>query len=207
MAASDLCTLANVRAFLQKETADTAQDAEINTLITSVSQQIIEYCAREFAPATANATRRFRVNNSFVDLVPYDLRNTTSGVAGITVTLNPESTTPTVLVAGTDYMIEPLNGATGGTYLEVRLSNAQTLVSSTYQNFGYALLDITADWGMSSIPADVVQAAVESVAIRLRRDVSAFSTTFSLDESRLERPEALPRSVVSALAQYRRMVV
>lgn len=203
---TDLCTLANVRSFIQKETADTQQDPEIGTLITATSAQITEYCSREFTP-TVNAVRRIRVNSQFVDLAPYDLRNTTSAVAGITATLNPEATTPTTLVAGTDYLLEPLNGALGGTFLEMRLARSFALNSTTYQNFGYALLDITADWGMSAIPATVVQACVEAVAIRLRRDVSAFSTTFNIDEGRLERPEALPRSVCVALSPYRRVVV
>lgn len=200
-AAVDLCTLAGVRSFLQKEAADTGQDAEIGTLITSVSTQIIEYCCREFAPIAAAATRRIRVDSPFVSLAPYDLRVAT------TVTLNPEDASPSVLVANQDYVLEPTNAGLGGTYTSIRLASSLSRSSSFCRSFGYSQLDILGDWGFASIPVDVAQAAVEAVAIRLRRDVSAFSTTFNLDESRLERPEALPRSVCQALAQYKRMIV
>jgi hypothetical protein len=37
------------------------------------------------------------------------------------------------------------------------------------------------------------------VALWLRRDVSAFTTTYNLDESRVERPEALPSAVRAML--------
>jgi hypothetical protein len=103
-------------------------------------------------------------------------------------------------------MLDPLNAATGGTYLNLRLSGALSIYSTTFQNFGYALVDVTGDWGFASIPNDVKQACIEGVAIRLRRDVSAFSTTFNIDEARLERPEALPASVCQALRQYKRMI-
>lgn len=197
---ADLCTLANVRAFIQKEATDTAQDPVISTLITSVSTQIIEWCCREFAPASTAATRRVKCDSTLVDLAPYDLRTATA------VVLSPESASP-VTLAATDYMLEPLNGATGGTYLHLRLSTALSLYSTTWQNFGYALVDVTGDWGFATIPEDVKQACIEAVAVRLRRDVAAFSTTFNLDESRMERPESLPASVCQALRQYKRMVV
>lgn len=201
MAASDLCALADVRSFIQKETADTTQDAEIGTLITAISMLIQEWCCREFTPPSTGLTRRLKVDSQLVSLAPYDLRAATS------VVMHPESTSPVTLAVTTDYMLEPLNGATGGTYLDVRLAASLSRYSTTLQNFGYALVDITGDWGFASVPADVKEQCVEAVAIRLRRDVSAFSTTFNIEEGRLERPEALPSSVCKALYQYKRQVV
>jgi hypothetical protein len=53
------------------------------------------------------------------------------------------------------------------------------------------------------VPPNVEQAAIITVATWLRRDVSAFSTTFDLDEQKVERPEALPSAVTRMLAPYK----
>ena len=47
--------------------------------------------------------------------------------------------------------------------------------------------------------------AIVTTAIWLRRDVAAFSSTFKLDEDRVERPEGLPSSVRATLASWRRI--
>jgi hypothetical protein len=46
-----------------------------------------------------------------------------------------------------------------------------------------------------------------TVALWLKRDVSAFSRTFNLDEGRTERPDALPSAVTAILAPYRALLV
>jgi hypothetical protein len=202
MAAQDLCALADVRAFIQKETADTGQDGVISSLITAISTAIITYCDRQIAPADAGpTTHRFRIDNRRVNLAPYDLRTVT------TMTFDPTGSTPAVLVAGTDYLLDPPGGSLGGTYLSVILASSLDVTTQTSNVFGYSYLDISGAWGMSSVPVDVKQACIEAVAVRLRRDVATFSTTFNLAEDRLERPEMLPASVRAALAPYLRMTV
>jgi hypothetical protein len=120
-AGSDLCTLDDVREFLQEPTADTQQNAIITGLINRASATIMRWTAREFAPRTDNALRTFTY--------------------------------------------------TGGNRL------------------------------------DLTHACIVTVAIWLKRDVSAFSRTFNLDEQRTERPDALPSAVARMLAQYRTPVL
>jgi hypothetical protein len=68
-------------------------------------------------------------------------------------------------------------------------------------------VQITGTWGFPEIPQDVIEATALTVALWLRRDVSAFTTTYNLDESRVERPEALPSAVRAILSNYQRMAL
>ena len=128
---------------------------------------------REFAPATASATRRFRVDGLTINLAPYDLRTVTS------MSLNPETASPATLTVTTDYQLLPIGGTSGGTFTSVRLSGllASLFQSSTVFAFGYALLDVNGAWGFSSVPADVNRACVVTVGSWLRKDVSQLIAT------------------------------
>jgi hypothetical protein len=55
------------------------------------------------------------------------------------------------------------------------------------------VVTITGDWGYPSVPADVEDACIKTVGIWLKRDVSAFSRTYNLDEGRTERPRRAAR--------------
>ena len=169
-----LTTVAAVRDYLQK--SDNGQDHIITDLITRASAVITAYCAREFTPA-GTATRRFPVSGRLLDLTPYDLRSTTGAV------LNPESPSPTPLARDVDYVLAPVNGTIGGTYVQIRLSAYLVTTSSALaQRFGFAYLDVTGAWGMTAVPPDVEQACIDTVAGWMRGDVQAFSSSFTPDE-------------------------
>ena len=168
MAAQDLCSLSDVRAALEIPGSDTSRDSLISTLITTASDAIMEEVEREFAPTTASATRRFKIDTWMFSLAPYDLRSVTSFV------LHPEASSPLTLTANTDYQLAPVTSKTG-TYTSVQLSAylAALPSSQTAFAFGYALCDITGSWGFASVPTDVNRATVITVASWLRKDVSA----------------------------------
>lgn len=176
MAAQDLCSLADVRASLEIPTADTNRDTLIQTLITAASEAIMNETDREFAPATASATRRFRLDDLSLNLAPYDLRTVT------TLTLNPETSSPINLNATTDYQPLPI-GSPSGTFTSVRFSSLLTALyaSQTVFSFGYALCDINGAWGFSSVPLDVNRACVITVGAWLRKDVSQLFASGELD--------------------------
>ena len=189
-----LCEVAEVREVLQKPTGDREQDTILESMIAAASTAIQSYCSREFTDQ-GTLTRRFHVSNRRVALMPYDLR------AATTVTLNPEESSPVVLVAGTDYALGPQ--MLGGTYQQVILAASHSLDSTHQREFGHALLDIAGSWGMAAVPRDVREAAKITVALWARREVQSFSNTFVVDEGRLERPEALPSAVRGMLNRYR----
>jgi hypothetical protein len=209
MAAQDLTTLANVRSRLELPTADTSRDSLIAALITSASDAIMREVEREFAPATASATRRRRVyphkrvdGNLYVDLAPYDLRTVAS------MSLDPESSSPTTLTATTDYVLGPVE-APQAVYTHVLLRHSISPSSTLLQNFGFAYLDIAGAWGFASVPTDVAEACIETVKAWLRRDSVAFG--LDLDDGSGLAPQApgtysLPNSALKKLAPFRRSI-
>lgn len=205
MAAQDLCTLSDVRAFLELPTADTGRDSLISATITPLSDAIARYCQREFV-ATASATRTFRldVGQLKLDLAPYDLRTASA------VTLHPESAAPITLTATSQYQLQPVTPATG-TYLSVRLANNIPNIwqSDSARFFGYAQVSIAGAWGFSAVPADVKQAAIIAVASAVRRDVPALDMGEMLVDSRQMTPDrpvnyALPAATLRMLAPFKR---
>lgn len=205
MAAQDLCTLADVRAFLELPASDTSRDALITSTITPTSDAIARYCQREFVP-TASATRTFRldVGSLKLDLAPYDLRTASA------VTLHPESAAPITLTATAQYQLHPVT-STNGTYLSVRLANniASIWQSDTARWFGYAQVGIAGAWGFAAVPADVKQAAIVAVASAVRRDVPAMDMGDMYVDSRQLTPDrpinyALPAATLRMLAPFKR---
>lgn len=198
----DLCTLADVRAYQNKPTADTAQDALTQSLITRASRLIMRECQREFSTTGTNPqTRTFRYPDTggFLSFAPYDLQSASA------VVFNPESSSPLTLDASVgDYELQPVE-APDGVYTGMRFSGWRWLGDPTnLLRYGYRQLRITGNWGFPAPPFDVVQACVVTVALWLRRDVQIFSATFSIDEGRLERPQALPSAVQAMLDPWRR---
>jgi hypothetical protein len=194
MAASDLTTVAAVRAFLQKQTIDVAQDAVIATFITAASVEIMRQYSREFAPATTAVSREFEYEGGgFLSFGAYDLRALTA------VLIDVDETPSTTLVA-TEYRLFP-RPARDGVYTALRLA---PYIFGSRTRWQQRLVRVTGDWGFASVPQPVEQACVATVATWLRRDVQAFSSTFNIDEGRVERPEALPAQAVRLLDPYRR---
>lgn len=191
--AGNLCTLGDVREYLQKPTSDTQQDQVLRSLISRASRLIQQYASREFVPTTS-AARTFPVPHLIVPLSPYDLRSAT------TVTYN-NGGGDYPLTAGTDYMLGPVN-AVDGVYQYVHLSG-MSLAAVPPPSGLPGVLTVTGAWGFATVPEDVRQACITTVGIWARRDVQAFTQTFNLDEARLERPESLPSQVKGLLEQYR----
>ena len=205
MAAQDLCSLSDVRAFLELPAADTGRDTLISNTITPISDAITRYTQREFI-ATASATRTFRldVGQLKLDLAPYDLRTAT------TVTLHPEQASPITLTATTQYQLQPVTSLYG-TYLSIRLAGnlANLFQSDSARYFGYAQLSIAGAWGFASIPTDVKQAAIIAVASAIRRDVPAMDMGDMLADPRQMGPDrpinyALPAASLRMLSSYKR---
>jgi hypothetical protein len=203
--AYDLTTLAAVRETLELPAGDTSRDALIGTIIGDMSKAIINEVDREFAPATASATRRFRLyaGSLMLDLAPYDLRSATA------VTLNPESANSTTLTATTDYQLVPFQPR-DGTYLGMRFASNLTNLhtSDTARDFGYTLVDVAGAWGFATVPDDVERACIIAVTASLRRDLTELALA-GIDEPQAIAPEgpathALPPASRRLLAPYRR---
>lgn len=204
-AAWDLCTVNNVREALELPASDTTRNNLIQSLISDLSRAIMREYDREFAPATASATRRFQVpaGSLFLDLAPYDLRTVSS------LTINPEANPGSVLTATTDFQLMPVTSPQGP-YQGIRFSNRLTSlhVSQTAQDYGYTLVDIAGAWGFAAVPEDVKRACVIAVQSGLRRDLTELAIA-GIDEPQSIAPEgpathAIPAASRRLLAPYRR---
>ena len=198
MAAADLCTVEEVRDFLQKPVADTNQDQILGSLITRASYAIMRFCEREFAPAgSVGVTRTFQIGygDEWLSLAPYDLQ---------TVTLVQVDTDTTAYTLSTDeYRLDP-PGKPQSVYTSIRL-RPLSVSTSGRQLWPTRQVQITGTWGFPSVPDDVKHACVVTVATWFRRDAASFSSVFRLDEGAVERPEALPSAVKGVLTPWRRM--
>jgi hypothetical protein len=195
MAAQDLTTLANVRAFLQKNVSDTAQDPLISSFITRASDAIMHDCDRRFLPAETAAAHTFEyTGGGWLDLSPFDLRSVSQ------IRLDTDETSPTTL-ATTDFRVYPQN-APFGVYTALRL--APYLVTSRAR-WQYRLVEVTGNWGWTSVPSDVEQACILTVRTWLRRDVSAVEAVIEAPEDlAVGRPMGIPSDAWSLLRPFAR---
>lgn len=197
-----LVELAEVRQGMELRAADTKPDDDIRRLIPVASKAIMKWTDREFAPATASATRRVRVTTRLVDLAPFDLRSVVS------LTLDPASTGPVVLQS-TDYALLPVN-APDGVYTQIRLSDYFAIEQGSWLTFGFNELDVNGAWGFATVPVDVKEAAIIAIRSWLRRDTAQYANVDP--ELRLLQPEPfgtykLPPASKAMLDSYRRVVV
>lgn len=198
----DLCTLADVRLQLQKPTGDTDQDTLIGDLITAASRAIHQWTGRQFVADAAPSTRTVPVGGYWrARMVPTG--DLTTAPTTVLVLAEDGSTTATLVVgtdtqplyADTPFSLTPAFGWQPVTGLRIR--DSAGVLRPTDQ------LQVTGTYGFPAVPEDVVRACITTVALWMRRDVQAFSTTYSVDEGRLERPEALPSQVMRMLGLYR----
>lgn len=156
---AQLCTLDQVKARLQRGGSPiTGQDDRINEAIAALLPKFRNRFRREFMPHVT-AARTFEVENRLVSLGAYDLRAADS----VVLTLDGVDTT---LVAGTDYVLWPMDDLTG-TAGWLKLGRSVSLASTHLTEFGYVPLTITGDWGIwasvSDVPEDVNDEAIKTV--------------------------------------------
>lgn len=189
---ADLCSVADVRQFIQKPAADQNQDMILGWLITLASAEVERHAQREFTPSTAQTRVFVWRDGSLLDLAPYDIRTVTS------VTLDPDIAPGTVVPAA-NYRLRPKPNRDGVyQWIEFRqdfLSDVEREVS------------IVGDWGFAAVPAEAKLATVVTTADWFRDKVAAFGTTFNEVTSRFEVPELLPAGAMSALSKIRRLTV
>lgn len=191
-AAIDLTTVAAVKALLQESSA--IPDDTLQTMITAASRVVLKETKREFAPTTDGVARDFLSNGAMLDLSPYDLRGQPEEV---TLYSDLEEVDQEVLEAS-DYRARPIPSESGVfTWLELpsKLRGKEVQVT------------VKGNWGFASVPEDVAYWCGMTVVIWARSDISAFSTTYNVDEGRVERPEDLPPAVKHGLSDYRRRTV
>lgn len=188
-------TLAQVKAAMRIPTADTVDDALIETAIESASRQIDGHCQRRFY--TTSATRVYTPNDSYIceidDLVTLTTLRTQSDIDG----------TYDTTWASTDYQLEPLNKLAGG--LEVSWTQIRAVGDFLFPTFGgEATVQVTGTFGWATVPSEIKQACIILSQRQYKRYDSPLGVA-GVGEIGVIRVSRIDPDVASILAPYRRI--
>lgn len=174
--------------------------ALLEKAINAASRAIDRHCGRRFWQDSSTVERTYIVGHpsyAFVDDI-----STRTGV--VVKTGTDGATFPTTLTVGTDYILEPRNAdkfasATFGAYAfwQVRLVGSQTFVTDSTR----ATLAVTARYGWSAVPDDVVEACILKAASLFKRKDAPFGVA-GFGEFGAVRIARSDIDVVSLLEQY-----
>jgi hypothetical protein len=139
---------------------DTNDDAALTSALSAASLALEGCCGRQFNDAGSASARVY---------YPDDLTTITvddfSTTAGLVVAFDfSNSGGYANVITSTNYQLEPLNGVVDGTpnwpYYRIRV--IQTWPPLLWTSIGYprASVQITAQWGWASVPANVVEATL-----------------------------------------------
>lgn len=183
-----LVTLGEAKAFLDIDEDKKDDDDLLTSYVLGVTRSFRNFTNREFEPTDAEERAFAHRGGRLLDVAPYDLRSVSEVRTGI------ETTAPSTLAA-TDYRLRPLPPR-DGVFKWLRFNTDP----------GEGEVAIKGDWGFEAVPEDVKHWALTQISLWLKREVQAFERTYHLDESFLERPEALASAVRGGLADYARVV-
>lgn len=209
----DLCTLADVKAQMQKTGPNAAsQDALIATLITRASCDIMEDWGREFIPGGAygieatNATRTFEYawgdqypGEAFVDFRPYDLQ--LSPAPTVVADTDQVTTTP---LSTDEWRLWP-QPASQGVYLAIKVLPLN--VSVGIIGWRKRQIQVTGNWGFPLIPPKVNGACVETVIHRITNYPGARRLEQVDASMPAMSPRSYPLSALDVLNAFKRMTV
>lgn len=184
-ATGDLCTLDDVKAFLS--ITDTNNDSLIGALITNASKLV------------NNATNRNLLSASYSESY--------SGRGGWRQGVDNYPITAVASVTVNDMSIPPVNGQIGPGYLYD--DNMVYLRGYTYlRGIRNVEITYTAGYDPSLIPADLVQATVEIVAVKFRRRLSLEVSGKTLNGETISFTTSdIPASAKGVLKQYTRRFI
>ncbi len=135
---------------------DSDDDTSIANVVVAISRNIERFTGRQYNDAGSATARTYAATNSHH--VEVDDFSTVNGLVVETDTgLDGAYATA---IASTSYTLFPLNGVvegqTGWPYRKITLHTAGTFTVSE----GRPLVQVTARWGWSAVPADIKQAAL-----------------------------------------------
>ncbi len=188
-------TLAQVKAAMRIPTADTVDDALIETAIESASRQIDGHCQRRFY--ATSATRIYTPNDSYITEID-DLVTLTSIKTQTDIDGTFDTTWKT-----TDYQLEPLNGMAGG--LNVSYTQIRAVGDFLFPVYGgEATVQVTGTFGWASVPSEIKQACIILSQRQYKRYDSPLGVA-GIGEIGVIRVSRIDPDVASILAPYRRI--
>lgn len=196
---TDLIDVDDARAYLQKQSGQTATDDVLDDLVTRASRVIQRHIELEVQPSGADARTFDWDGGARLSLAPYVARS----VSG--VTLDPNESSSTTLSSG-DWRLTP-SPARDGVYYTLHFDYTALSVGGNY--FPGRQVTVTGQWGFDTVPAELAHACAVTVADWYRGRVAGFSAGFQdAGEAAGSRgPEALPLAAYRILEAWRRSPV
>lgn len=194
-------TLAVLKSAMRIPTADTLDDAMLETSIEAASRQIDGYCERVFY-STANTTRIYKPTDSFVteidDLVSLTTLKTSSEGKAFDITWTAN-----------DYQLEPLNGVAGGLVTPATQIRAVggylfPLWNTNSVNSNEATVQVTGTFGWSAVPTAIKQATILLAQRQFKRYDSPLGVA-GFGEIGVIRVSRIDPDVAAIIAPFRRM--
>jgi hypothetical protein len=160
-------SLAELKAVMRIPSADTIDDALLETSIEAASRQLDGYCERVFYSTTG--TRVFVPNDSYVvetdDIVSITTLMTSSDGDGFDITWKT-----------TDYQLEPLNGRAGG--IVTPFTQIRAIDDYLFPVFGgEATVRVAGTFGWSAVPIAIKQATLMLAQRQFKRYDSPLGVT------------------------------
>lgn len=198
------CASADLQAWLQSPAGDVATAAVLDTVVTSVSRWIDNYCGQKFWLDPTPVARTFTVTNRYAMSFDGD------GIGDSTITVRSDSSGDGVFEttwSASDYQLTPPNAPTAGAepraWTGLRAVGAKTMpIPYTSLLARTDRLQITAKWGWPAIPAQVTQACLMQSARTLKRRYSPEGVA-GFGEFGAVRVNSLDVDVQRLLADYR----
>lgn len=188
-------TLAQLKAAMRIPSADTVDDALLETAIESASRQIDAHCQRRFF--SASATRVYTPDDSWLCQID-DLVSLTS----LKTSSDADSNYDITWAAG-DYQLEPLNGIASGmdvSYTQIRAIGDYLFPTSG----GEATVQVTGTFGWAAVPSDIEQACIILSQRQYKRYDSPLGVA-GFGDLGVIRVSRIDPDVASILAPYRRI--
>lgn len=191
-----LCEISDVKHTLG--ISDTVDDLSLNMAIDAATSLIQQYCGRQFVYDTTASARVYVAESPYI--VRVDDFGTTNGL--IVRTDTGENGTFQMLWNSTDYQLEPLNGKMDGEYWPY---NAIRAIESLWypQNYGRALVQVTARWGWATIPNAIKQACIIQAITIFKSPDAPFGATPFADTGILRLRSALHPTAAALVQPYR----
>lgn len=198
----DYITVAELRAHMAAETAGT--DTPFSTAITAASRAIDHHCGRQFGLTGSAVARVYTYAGECLEgraALAVDDVQTTTGLA-LAFDLDDDGTYEESLTLSTDYDLWPWNAAADGkpwTHVVLRPTAA-----AYFPSFARGV-QVTGNWGWSSVPTLVKQACLIQASRYYVRKDAAFGIAGSPENgNEMRLLERLDPDVASMLQTVRR---
>lgn len=147
-------TLDDLKTYLSMQ-EDDRFDTSLTQALESVSEEIEQYCNRQFNKVTVASARIFEVDN-FRHVIVDDFWTTTD----LAIEYDAGHTGSYVTLSATDYELYPLNGVVDGQPGWPYNKIAPVPTGSAFSPLRGGRLRVTAQWGWTAVPAPVKQACL-----------------------------------------------